>query len=140
MGEGAAAMSLNQPEDGMEREIATLDQTPGQLEHEIERTRERMSSNIDALGEKLRPDNLRHQAKEAIAGKAQAVADRVGDQARLTGFRILDFITDHPLPVAAAGLGVMSLLLLRKRSRRRTLRARRARLAGTRRPTLRGAR
>jgi len=50
----------------MEREIATLDQTPGQLEHEIEHTRERMSSNIDALGEKLRPDNLRHQAKEAI--------------------------------------------------------------------------
>jgi hypothetical protein len=133
-------MSLNQREDGMEREIATLDQTPGELEHEIERTRERMSSNIDALGEKLRPDNLKHQAKEAIAEKAQAVADRVGDQARLTGFRILDFITDHPLPVAAAALGVISLLLLRRGGRRRTLRIRRARLAGARRPTLRSAR
>ena len=132
-------MSLNQREDGMEREIATLDRTPQELEHEIERTRERMSSNIDALGEKLRPDNLKHQAKEAIAEKAQAVADRVGDQARLTSFRILDFITDHPLPVAAAGLGVISLFVLRKRGRRRTLRARRARLARARRSSLRSA-
>jgi hypothetical protein len=133
-------MSLNQREDGMDREIATLDPTPQELEHEIERTRERMSSNIDALGEKLRPDNLKQHAREAIAEKAQAVAGRVGDQARVTGFRILDFITDHPLPVAAACVGVISLLLLRRQGRRRVLRVRRARVAGARRPSLRSAR
>ena len=107
-------MSLNQPEDGMEREIATLDQTPGQLEHEIERTRERMSSNIDALGDKLSPDNLKQQAKEAIAGKAQDVVATVGDQARETGSKVMDFITANPLPVAAVTLGAIWLVTMRK--------------------------
>ena len=44
---------------------------PEEIQREIELTRERMSQNIDELGEKLSPQNLKRQAKEAITGKAQ---------------------------------------------------------------------
>jgi ElaB/YqjD/DUF883 family membrane-anchored ribosome-binding protein len=92
------------------------ERSPEEIERDIERTRERMSSNIDALGNRLSPDNLKNQAKEAITGKAQDVVSNVGDQARQTGSRVIDFITQNPLPVAAVGLGAVWLFSLRNRS------------------------
>ncbi|HET6576944.1 MAG TPA: DUF3618 domain-containing protein [Gemmatimonadales bacterium] len=92
------------------------ERSPEEIERDIERTRERMSSNIDALGDRLSPDNLKSQAKEAITGKAQDVVSNVGDQARQTGSRVIDFITQNPLPVAAVGLGAIWLFSLRNRS------------------------
>jgi ElaB/YqjD/DUF883 family membrane-anchored ribosome-binding protein len=91
-------------------------QEPEEIQRDIERTRERMSSNIDALGDRLSPDNLKSQAKEAISGKAQDVVANVGDQARQTGSRVIDFITQNPLPVAAVSLGAIWLFSLRNRS------------------------
>ena len=41
------------------------DPSPAEIELNIERTRERMSSNIDELGDRLSPENLKRQAKEA---------------------------------------------------------------------------
>jgi len=102
-----------------------------EIEHEIERTRERMSSNIDQLGERLRPDALKQQARDAIAGKAQDVVANVGDQARQTGSRLVDFITENPLPVAAVGLGAIWLFTLRKGSRHEVSGDRMARFAYT---------
>jgi ElaB/YqjD/DUF883 family membrane-anchored ribosome-binding protein len=142
MGEGAAAMSVDERDFGQddltagERDPARNDavadeRSPQEIEFEIERTRERMSSNIDALGEKLRPDNLKQQAKEAIANKAQDVVSNVGDQARQTGGRMIDFITEHPLPVAAVGLGAIWLFTLRKGSRSEVSGDRMARFAYT---------
>lgn len=93
------------------------EQSPREIEHEIERTRERMSSNIDALGERLRPDALKQQARDAISEKAHDVVANVGDQARQTGSRLVDFITENPLPVAAVGLGAIWLFTLRKGGR-----------------------
>jgi ElaB/YqjD/DUF883 family membrane-anchored ribosome-binding protein len=114
MGEGAAAMSDIERQDALERELPADKRSPQEIEREIERTRERMSSNIDALGDKLSPDNLKQQAKDAIAGKAQDVVANVGDQARQTGSRALDFITENPLPVAAVTLGAIWLFTMRK--------------------------
>ena len=88
--------------------------SPAEIEQDIERTRERMSSNLDELGERLRPDNLKRQAKDALAEKAQDVVSNVGDQARQTGGRMLDFITENPLPVAAVTLGAIWLFTMRK--------------------------
>ncbi len=95
---------------------ANQERTPDQIEREIEVTRERMSRDIDALGDKLSPQNLKRQAKEAITGKAQDVVNNVGDQARDTGSRLFDFIRDNPLPVAAVGLGAVWLIQQRNRS------------------------
>jgi gas vesicle protein len=124
-------MSQDEREEPMSDDVTSSDQTPQEIEHEIERTRERMSSNIDALGERLSPDNLKQQAKEAIAGKAQDMVANVGDQARLTGGRVIDFITENPLPVAAVGLGAIWLFSMRRGSRSEVSGDRMARFAYT---------
>jgi ElaB/YqjD/DUF883 family membrane-anchored ribosome-binding protein len=116
----------NNPSDTL-----TNQPSPEDIERNIERTRERMSSNIDELGERLSPDNLKRQAKDAIAGKAQDVVSNVGDQARETGNRMLDFITENPLPVAAVTLGAIWLFSMRKGSRSEVSGDRMARFAYT---------
>ena len=107
-------MSDYEREDAVERNLSAEERSPQEIEREIERTRERMSNNIDALGDKLSPDALKQQAKDAIAGKAQDVVANVGDQARQTGSRVLDFISENPLPVAAVTLGAIWLFTMRK--------------------------
>jgi ElaB/YqjD/DUF883 family membrane-anchored ribosome-binding protein len=76
-----------------------------EIEREIEATRERMGRGIDELGDRLSPENLKRQAKEAITGKA-----------RQTGFRMVDFIQENPSLVAAMGLGAVWLIQQRNRS------------------------
>jgi len=90
--------------------------TPEEIEREIEATRERMSRDIDELGERLSPDNLKRQAKEAITGKAHEVVSNVGAGARRTGFRMMDFIQENTSLVAAMGLGAVWLIQQRNRS------------------------
>jgi gas vesicle protein len=80
-------------------------QSPAEIEQQIEETRGRMTQNIDALGEKLSPRNL-----------AQDAVETVGEGARRTGWRVMDFIRENPLPVAAVGLGVTWLMTQRNRS------------------------
>ena len=108
-----------------EREMRTVgdrgigagqERTPEEIEREIELTRERMSRDIDELGEKLSPQNLKRQAKEAITGKAQDMVNNVGDQARDTGSRLVELFWENPLPVVAAGLGAVWLFQQRNRS------------------------
>jgi ElaB/YqjD/DUF883 family membrane-anchored ribosome-binding protein len=107
-------MSGFERQEGLEEGLPANERSPQEIEREIERTRDRMSNNIDALGDKLSPDNLKQQAKDAIAGKAQDVVANVGDQARQTGSRVVDFITENPLPVAAVTLGAIWLFTIRK--------------------------
>jgi len=92
------------------------EQTPEQIERNIEATRERMSRDIDELGERLSPDSLKRQAKEAITGKAHEVVNNVGAGARRTGFRMMDFIQENTSLVAAMGLGAVWLIQQRNRS------------------------
>jgi hypothetical protein len=81
-------------------------ESPAEIEREIERTRERMTTNLDELGERLRPGNLKRQA-------SQALTERLLD--RLTA--ALQAIVRNPLPAVAVTLGVLSLLV-RRRERR----------------------
>jgi ElaB/YqjD/DUF883 family membrane-anchored ribosome-binding protein len=89
---------------------------PEQIEREIEVTRGRMTRDIDELGERLSPANLKRQAKDAITAKAQDIANNVGDQARQKGFRMMDFIQENTSLVAAMGLGAVWLIQQRNRS------------------------
>jgi ElaB/YqjD/DUF883 family membrane-anchored ribosome-binding protein len=109
----------------------TQDASPAEIERNIERTRERMSSNIDELGDRFSPENLKRQAKDAISEKAQDVVSNVGDQARETGSQVLDFITENPLPVATVTLGAMWLFSMRKGNRSEVSGDRMARFAYT---------
>jgi len=89
---------------------------PEEIEREIEETRGRLSRDIDELGNKLNPQNLKEEAKSAIKGAAQGAVSNVGEQARRTGFRLVEVIRENPLPVIAVGAGVTWLLTQRSRS------------------------
>jgi len=90
--------------------------SPEHIEREIERTRDRMSRNIDELGDRLSPSNLKEEAKSAIKDAASGAVSNVGEQARRTGSRLVEVIRENPLPVIAVGAGVTWLLTQRSRS------------------------
>lgn len=92
------------------------EKSPEDIEREIGETRARMSQNIDELGDRLSPDNLKHEAKSAIRHVAQDAVSNVGEQARRTGSRLVDVIRENPLPVIAVGAGVTWLLTQRSKS------------------------
>jgi ElaB/YqjD/DUF883 family membrane-anchored ribosome-binding protein len=92
------------------------EKSPEEIELEIEQTRSRLSQDIDELGNKLSPQNLKREAKNAIKGAAQGAASNVGEQARRTGSRLVEVIRENPLPVIAVGAGVTWLLTQRSRS------------------------
>ena len=91
-------------------------QDPEEIEREIGQTRNRLSRDIDELGNKLSPQNLKEEAKSAIKGAAQGAASNVGEQARRTGSRLVEVIRENPLPVIAVGAGVTWLLTQRSHS------------------------
>ena len=96
--------------------MTEYERSPRDIEQEIEATRERMGRDIDELGERLSPDNLKRQAREAISGKAHDIAHNVGDRARYQGSRMIDFIQENTSLVAAMGLGAVWLIQQRNRS------------------------
>jgi ElaB/YqjD/DUF883 family membrane-anchored ribosome-binding protein len=76
---------------------------------EIERTRAGMSETVDAIQERLSPENLKEQAKdrvkEATVGKAQEA-----------GSGIVGTIKANPLPAALTGIGLGWLLMNARKS------------------------
>ena len=92
------------------------DKSPEEIEREIEQTRGRLSRDIDELGNKLSPSNLKEEAKSAIKDAAQGAVSNVGEQARRTSSRLVEVIRENPLPVIAVGAGVTWLLTQRSRS------------------------
>ena len=83
-----------------DRDVGTIggsdrDKDPADIEREIEMTRQRMTQDIDAIGNKLNPRNLAAQAKEAAQEKA-----------RRTGRGFISSIRENPLPAAAVGASV----------------------------------
>jgi ElaB/YqjD/DUF883 family membrane-anchored ribosome-binding protein len=92
------------------------ERSPEEIEREIERTRNRMSRNIDELGDRLSPGNLKEEAKSAIKDAAHGAVSNVGEQARRTSSRLVEVIRENPLPVIAVGAGVTWLLTQRSRS------------------------
>jgi ElaB/YqjD/DUF883 family membrane-anchored ribosome-binding protein len=83
------------PTLGTEAEVDEVEAT----RVEIERTRAGMSETVDAIQDRLSPENLKQQAKdrvkEATVGKAQDA-----------GSGIMDTIRQNPLPAALTGIGL----------------------------------
>jgi ElaB/YqjD/DUF883 family membrane-anchored ribosome-binding protein len=127
MGKGATVMSeYEQQNRGLAYEPSAPEagssvgeqsnKNPDQIEREIEQTRSRLSRDIDELGNRLKPQNLKEEAKTAIKDAAQGAVSNVGEQARRTGSRLVEVIRENPLPVIAVGAGVTWLLTQRSRS------------------------
>jgi len=104
------------PGQRLDADTEGSDQSPQDIERDIEHTRSRLSRDIDELGNKLSPQNLKEEAKSAIKGAAHGAVSNVGEQARRTGSRLVEVIRENPLPVIAVGAGVTWLLTQRSRS------------------------
>ena len=98
-----AKLAHQPPDQGLAQPEKEEDWRPAQIEREIEVTRERMGENIDELSDRLSPQNLKAQAKNAIQDAAANAVENVGEQARRTGYRLVDMIRENPLPVIAVG-------------------------------------
>jgi ElaB/YqjD/DUF883 family membrane-anchored ribosome-binding protein len=104
---------------------------PGAIREEIARTRAEMSSTIDAIQERLDPERLVEQAKdaaqtavqetkgavrEATIGKAEQMVTGASETARDASSSIMDTIRDNPVPATLAAVG-LGWLFLSGRSR-----------------------
>jgi ElaB/YqjD/DUF883 family membrane-anchored ribosome-binding protein len=89
------------------------------IRSDIEDTRANMSSTLDAIQEKLSPQQLAEQAKGAVrdatVGRVQDMASNVTETARETGSTLMDTIRENPLPAALLGIGVGWLFLSARR-------------------------
>lgn len=89
--------------------------SPQQIRSDIEHTRADMTQTIDVIQERLDPQRLRDQAREAVReatiGRAQHMAREVGHRAREAGFSLRDTVRNNPLPAAmvAVGLGWLAV-------------------------------
>jgi ElaB/YqjD/DUF883 family membrane-anchored ribosome-binding protein len=125
MGKGATVMSeyeqqnrglaYEPPAQEVGSEFGGGEKSPQEIEREIEQTRTRLSRDIDELGNRLTPQNLKEEAKTAIKDAAQGAVSNVGEQARRTGSRLVEAIRENPLPVIAVGAGVTWLLTQRSK-------------------------
>ncbi len=99
--------------DETEVERAEIERTRA----EIERTRADMGETVDAIQQRLSPENLKEQAKdrvrEATVGKAQGV-----------GSTIVETVRANPLPAALTGFGLGWLFLSARRQSSAQLRYR----------------
>jgi ElaB/YqjD/DUF883 family membrane-anchored ribosome-binding protein len=77
---------------------------PEEIERRIENTRQRMSEDISALSNKLRPRHLAAQAGEAITEKAKD-----------TGNGFVGMVRDNPLPAVALGASLAWLVYSARR-------------------------
>jgi len=101
---------------------------------EIERTRAEMSGTIDALQERLAPQHLVDQAREAAREtttnlvedakealregtirKAEQIVNEVEDTARGMRTTLMDLVQENPVPAAVAGIG-LGWLFMKSRS------------------------
>jgi len=86
-----------------------------EIRAQIEQTRSNMSSTIDAIQEKLSPDNLKEHAKEVVreatVGRAEDFVSNASQTAKGFGEDMLETIKQNPVPAALAGIGLAWLFM-----------------------------
>lgn len=94
---------------------------PELIRRQIDHTRTQLASTINAIGERLSPDNLIEQAKssakEATVGRIKDMTHQANRKVEGMSNGLSQTIRDNPLPVAVIGLG-LGWLLLSERGKR----------------------
>lgn len=86
---------------------------PAVMRAHINETRQRISNDLDELGEKLNPQNVKAQIKDGVR---EATIGRVEDMARNAGDGFMQTIRDNPIPAAITGMGLAWLFMNRSSS------------------------
>jgi len=84
-----------------------------QLVSEIDTTRAQMSDTVAAIGYKLDPQNVVHQAtetvREATIGRVEHMASNTGEVIQQTGGGIVETVRSNPIPAAITAFGLWML-------------------------------
>ena len=84
----------------------------------IQETRERISNDLDEIGERLNPHSIKEDIKdgirEATIGRVEEMAQEVGDKLNDASYGLVGAIRENPLPAAMAGIGLAWLFMSRK--------------------------
>jgi ElaB/YqjD/DUF883 family membrane-anchored ribosome-binding protein len=100
---------------------------PERIRQDIHQTRAEMAETIDAIQDKLRPQHVMEQAKDAVreatVGKvkdmvssATDTASNVAGQVQETTQQAVEYVRENPLPAALIGAGVAWLLMRAQRN------------------------
>jgi len=87
----------------MSTNYPTTSNDPDAIRADIERTREELSRDVNALGESVSPGHVAHRQAEKVKGRAAAVRERVMGTASDAGGRTADMA--HSVGDAASGAG-----------------------------------
>jgi hypothetical protein len=135
---GQSASEMRSPDHPAASSPAAND--PAVIEAEIEQTRTEMSGTIDAIQQRLNPDTLAEQAKdaareaveeakeavrgalleakesvrEATIGRVETMVRNVSDSAYETRDGIMDTVRHNPIPAALVGIGLGWLWMNRR--------------------------
>lgn len=96
------------------------DKSVSELEADIARTREALSSDVDDLSQQLNPNRYKAQFQEQAQGKLQSaqdavmasvqeVSDSMVERSKEASSDVVEMIRNHPVPVTLVGLGVALL-------------------------------
>ena len=93
-----------------------VDEDVQEIRIEIEQTRSEMSETIDAIQEKLSPENIAQQAtetvREATIGRAQQAANQAADRARVTGGTVTEALRQNRTQLLSLIGPVTSVLMV----------------------------
>jgi len=93
---------MTKPESSSEN----LDKSSDDLRADVERTRERLSQDVDALGAKLSPDNVKAEAKRAVQRTVRRGTNELREGVSSATDSVSSFVGANPLPIAVIGVGV----------------------------------
>jgi ElaB/YqjD/DUF883 family membrane-anchored ribosome-binding protein len=129
MGEAADEVRYNdRPDPNSYDQGAPVDETDdtAEIRSHIEQTRADMSETIEAIQERLNPQNIKEQAREqvreqyeeikatvrdATIGKAEAMVRNAGDTVNEARHTMMDTIRENPIPAALVGIGLGWLIM-----------------------------
>lgn len=115
------------------RERPVGDKDPIEIEAEIEQTRGKISEGLNAIGEKLTPEQIKQEAKQALVEAKEAVVDKlrdakdsavhsmnetihdVGAHARRAGEASYGFARENAVPLGLIGIGIGWMLVSGRR-------------------------
>lgn len=77
-----------------------------EIRAQLDETRERLSADVEALGNKLSPQNIKRQAQRRVATAVRRGRDEVVETAQAATAGLGELVRANPVPVALIGVGV----------------------------------